>query len=100
MSFKRACLSAHVGAALDKTDELGTDFVAEAPHHTVLAFLGDIVAGQHQHKIIGNFNALDVKPHATRRNIGDETIPRQRAATDLNLRNPVDQATGRAALFF
>lgn len=37
--------------------------MAEPPDHLIVAFLGDIVAGQEQDEIVRNIEAGDVKPH-------------------------------------
>jgi hypothetical protein len=43
-------------------------------------------------EVVGDIEALDMKPHAARRNIGDQAIARQCAVADLNLRHAVDAA--------
>jgi len=71
--------------------------MAEPPHHPTVALLGEIIAGQKQHELVGNLQALDVQPHAARGNVGDKTVARQAAVAELNLGHAVDEPPSRPA---
>src|ERR1700722_2107112 len=81
-----------IHALPDDTNELGAEFLVEAPDHFVFALLGYAVAGEEQHEFIGDVEPVNREPHATVGNVHDDTLTRQCAVAELNPRHTVEGA--------
>src|SRR5437762_8262462 len=68
--------SPQVPRAAAHSGELDADLVAEAPDHSALP-ADDLGAGEQQDELIRDHDALGIKPRASVRDVGDETISGQ-----------------------
>jgi hypothetical protein len=83
------------------THQSSADFMAKAPYDFIIMLLaGETVPGEQQHEVIGYVKTFDVKPHAALGNIGHETVARQGAVGELDLRHAIERAPARAAALF
>ena len=63
-------------ARANDTNELSANFAAAPPDHPVSVFPNDTIAGQEQHKFVGNVEALDMEPHAAVGNVDNLAVAR------------------------
>src|SRR5262249_41955236 len=70
------------------SSKLDADLVAEPPYYAAFP-AHRLVAGEEQNELIRNRDALGIEPRAALRDIGDETVARQRAGR-LDLGHTID----------
>src|SRR5262245_35873229 len=70
------------------SSKLDADLVAEPPYYAAFP-AHRLVAGEEQNELIRNHDALGIEPRAALRDIGDETVARQRAGR-LDLGHTID----------
>jgi hypothetical protein len=63
-----------------------------ARNHLVCAIPGGPVAGEEQHKLIGNVKSKGIDPYTTTGNIGNEAVARWIALPELDLRQTLGSA--------
>jgi hypothetical protein len=82
---------------LNVTHQLGADFLAETPDHSVRAIPSGTVTGYEQHEFVGHFAPIEIESHATVGNVDNEAVVWRRADPELDLRQSLEWVALRAA---